>query len=108
MFLYPLSITLIILAFVEKFFGISRNVFIMTTSFTIVGSIFQCLKAMPDIISKNKYVLNIIDFGDGLTKCVNFNADIGMGWIVPALIGFILSSIFIKLFNKRNIEMHLN
>lgn len=104
MFLYPLSITLIILAFMEKFFGISRGVFVTTTSFTIVGSIFQCLKVMPEIISKNQYILSVIDFGDRLLPF----SDIGMGWVVPATIGFIISLVFIKLFNKRNMEMHLN
>ncbi|MCE4956601.1 branched-chain amino acid transport system II carrier protein [Macrococcoides caseolyticum] len=93
MFLYPLAITLILLTLVSGLFNNSKTVYQWTTFVTMIAALIDGVKASPAFLSKS-------GFGQGLT---NFGAkylpffDIGMGWVLPALIGFVIGFILYKL-----------
>ena len=86
MFLYPLAITLVILAFLSPLFHHKKIVYQFTTGFTLIVAIVEGLKASADVISQNKAVIEITTFFDRLLPF----SDVNMGWIVPALIGLVM------------------
>lgn len=87
MLIYPLSVTLIILALCDKLFGGSRYVYICVTVFTAVPAVFDFLKALG--------VTAAADLG---SKVLPF-FDLGLGWAVPALAGLVLG-LALTLINK--------
>lgn len=92
MFLYPLSITIIILAFLNPLFKGRRAVYAWTTAFALVAAIGDALATMPEVIAKTEVVTSLV----GLYGHLPFFS-IGMGWIVPSVIGFIIGLIHISL-----------
>lgn len=81
MLIYPLCVTLVILALCEKLFGGSKYVYMCVTIFTAVPALFDFLKA-----------LGVSAVGDLGSKLFPF-FDISLGWVVPALIGLVLGVI---------------
>ena len=89
MFLYPLAITLVLLAFMTSLLHGRRGIYISTTIFTLLAAIGDALQAMPAGAKESGLV-------QGLLQCyvqLPF-FDIGMGWIVPALAGFAIGCIW--------------
>ena len=83
MFLYPLAITLILLALTEKWFEKSRIVYVWTTAFTLVAAAFDFIGSLAGMVESSALSALKAFF----TKCIPFYS-LGMGWIVPALLGF--------------------
>ncbi|MCU5746944.1 branched-chain amino acid transport system II carrier protein [Staphylococcus sp. SQ8-PEA] len=92
MFIYPLAITLILLTLVSPLFNHASLVYQLTTIFTIIAAFFDGVKACPDFISQSKGAQALISFAEHYIPFYN----IGMGWIVPAVIGFIIGLIICK------------
>ncbi len=86
MLLYPLAITLIIMALTGKAFGHDKAVYVSVTAFTMVAAIFDFLKTLPDNVRQILHIAPVTAFG---AKILPF-FDIGLGWVVPAAIGFII------------------
>lgn len=84
MFLYPLAMTLILLAIFGPFFNHDRRVYQLTTLFTLIVSLIDGLNASPDFIRDTGFAQMLIHFGEKTLPLFN----IGMGWLLPALIGF--------------------
>lgn len=84
MFVYPLAITLILLALTEKWFGGSKTVYVCTTGFTLIAAIFDLLGTLAGMIPQSGFLAAVKDFGGQFIPLYS----LGMGWIVPALIGF--------------------
>ncbi len=84
MFVYPLAITLILLALTEKWFGKDKNVYVSTTAFTLVAAAFDFLGTLAGMIPQSTYLAALKDF---FAKYIPLYS-LGMGWIVPALVGF--------------------
>lgn len=78
MLIYPLAITLTLLALFDKLFGGSKAVYICVTVLTAVPAVFDFLKALG--------VSAVADLG---SKIFPFY-DLGLGWAVPALIGLVI------------------
>ncbi len=91
MFLYPLAITLILLTFVAMLLGVSRPLYAVPTFFTAVAALGDALNVLPQAVQNVGPVEQLLGFYRMLPF---FN--LGMGWIVPALVGFILSFGFRK------------
>ncbi len=87
MFLYPLAITLILLALLSPLFKNRQCVYMLTTIFTLFDSIGDGLNAMPEIIRNQPFIHNILSFYQNFLPFFN----VGMGWIIPMLIGLGLS-----------------
>ncbi|MDO5073289.1 LIV-II [Neisseria animaloris] len=81
--LYPLTVVIILLAFLDKFFNGSRLVYICTIFSTLIVGLLDAYKTA-------------FGFSPETAKAINNTLpfyDIGLGWIVPASAGFILGCI---------------
>ena len=86
MFLYPLAITLILLAFGGKAFDHDRRVYVSVTAFTLVAAFFDLLAALPEGAANLLHT-------EGLVNLVNTYLPffrLGMGWIIPAVVGLVV------------------
>ena len=94
MFLYPLAMTLILLAILGPLFSHSSRVYQMTTYFTLIASVVDGLNASPAFISTSTVAKTIISYGENYLPLFS----IGMGWLLPASIGFVIGLLwhFIK------------
>ena len=85
MFLYPLTITLILLCLFGHLFDYDKRVFRCVTLFTFVPALLDFLNALPE---GTRSVL----FGDSIQNIAMHLPlfSIGMGWVIPSLIGLAL------------------
>ena len=86
MFLYPPSITLILLALAGKLFDHDRRVYISVTAFTWVAAFFDFLKTLPASIQSGLHLEGIIAIAG---QCLPF-FDRNLGWVLPAILGLAL------------------
>ena len=82
MFLYPLTITLILLCLFGHWFDYDRKVFAWVTACTIVPAVFDLLNALPEGAKAFLHAAPLLE----LAKKLPF-FHLGMGWVVPALCG---------------------
>lgn len=87
MLLYPPAITLVLLAIFGKFFGHDRTVYVCVTVFTWFAAIFDCIKTLP------AGLLKALDLGWALEFAARVFPwfELNLGWVVPALLGLLLS-----------------
>jgi LIVCS family branched-chain amino acid:cation transporter len=84
MFLYPLAITLIFLSIMSNLFNDRTIVYQMTTLFTLPFATVDFLKALPEGIRDAVGLNGVISSADAAIPL----SDIGMGWLIPSVIGF--------------------
>ena len=96
MFVYPLAITLIILALTEKWFGKSQVVYAATTGFTLIAATMDFVGTLSRMIPGSALLANITSLAGKLLPFYS----LGMGWIVPACLGFALG-MGIQAFQKK-------
>ncbi|MDY5007962.1 branched-chain amino acid transport system II carrier protein [Candidatus Allofournierella merdipullorum] len=92
MFLYPLSIVLILLTLGSGLFGNDRRVLAWTVGFTVPAAVLDLVCALP----KGSAAANFLAPVAGLAQWLPL-ADKGLGWVLPALVGFLLGLAFAKL-----------
>lgn len=102
MFLYPLAITLIILTIFSPLYHNDTRVYQMTTYFTLIVAFVDGLKASPTFISHATPVLALTNFAD---HYLPFEA-IGMGWIVPGIVGAVIGLIWYMTDKKPKFSMN--
>ena len=95
MFLYPLTITLILLCLFGHLFDYDRRVFVSVTVFTFVPAAFDFINALP---AGAKALLG----GDAIMSIAQHLPlfSIGMGWVIPSIIGLALGLI-LRAMNKK-------
>jgi LIVCS family branched-chain amino acid:cation transporter len=101
MFLYPLAITLIILAFLSPLFKHRQSVYLLTTLFTLFASVGDAFNAIPDNMKNEVFVQKLLLF---YHACLPF-FDIGMGWVIPMLFGLLLGWI-IGLCQRKSVRFY--
>ena len=86
LFLYPLTIVMILLCLIGRFFQYQRTVFVCTITLTIITAFLGVMESLPDIVRE------VVPFINTLAKIYSLLpfSSIGMGWIVPAVIGFVV------------------
>lgn len=89
MFLYPLAITLVLLALFGKTFGNRKGVYVWTTAFTLVAAIFDMIGAVSGMIPGNALLSGLTGFAGKVLPLYS----LGLGWVCPAAIGCILGLI---------------
>ena len=89
MFLYPLAITLVLLALFGKAFGNRKGVYVWTTAFTLVAAIFDMIGAVSGMIPGNALLSGLTSFAGKVLPLYS----LGLGWVCPAAIGCILGLI---------------
>lgn len=90
MFVYPLAITLILLAIISPLFQHRASVYRMTTYFTLVAAVIDGLNACPALIRDTAVVQQLLKFAEQYLPFFK----IGMGWLAPAIIGFIIGLVW--------------
>lgn len=86
MFLYPLAITLILLALLSPLFKDRQVVYVTTTALTLFVSLGDMFNALPQPLQQINLVQTILTFYK--TYLPFFTS--GMGWILPALLGLMI------------------
>ena len=92
MFLYPLAITLILLALFGKSFGHSRSVYVWTTAFTLVAAVFDMIGTVSRMVPGSTVLSTLTAFAQRFLPFFR----LGLGWICPAAIGFLLGLLLRK------------
>ena len=98
MFLYPPVITLILLALFGKLFDHDRVVYVCVTAFTCVAAFFDFVKFLPAAVQTQLHLGAVVSFAQKVFPLYHLN----LGWIVPAVIGFILGMLIRALRNKNS------
>ena len=83
MFLYPLTITLILLCLAGSWFDYDRRVFVAVTIPTALAAALDFVNALPAAVTALPAVSALLV---GANTVLPFFS-IGMGWVVPALLG---------------------
>lgn len=86
MFLYPLAMTLILLTLLSPLFQHSKRVYQATTILTGFAALFDGLNAIPFKEQPPVFMTHLLNFA---RHGIPFFS-LGMGWIVPALVGGII------------------
>ena len=86
MFLYPLAITLILLALCGGLFKHDRAVYLSVTAFTCVAALFDLMKALPESLQGALHLQGAIGFAE---RTLPFYG-LSFGWVVPAAVGLLL------------------
>ena len=99
MFLYPLAITLVLLALLGKLFGHDRLVYGFVTGFTLLPAFYDFLAALPAELHK---MLHLDEALAAIGKFLPFSS-IGLGWVCPAAVGLFLGLLihFIRVLKQR-------
>ena len=90
MFLFPLAITLILLALLGNLYGHDTVVYRWVTGFTLAAALFDFVKALPKAITETPVVSAVIGFADSYLPFF----ELGLGWICPAAVGLFVGLIF--------------
>ena len=88
MLLFPLAITLILLALFGNFYEHDMTVYRFVTGFTLVAALLDFLNALPSAISGTAGVQAVLS----VAKLLPF-FDIGLGWVCPAALGLVIGLI---------------
>ena len=92
MFLYPLAITLILLSLSGKFIGANPTVYRTTTAFTLIAAVFDMIGAVSGMMPGNRVLAGLKAFAGNILPLY----DLGLGWILPAAIGFLAGLLLTK------------
>lgn len=98
MFLYPIAMVLIILSISGSLFDRDSIVYFCGIFFTIIPAILDMIASFPPIVSQQSWVLQLKAFQ---LKFLPF-ADIGMDWVIPAIIGLVIGLILHFMKKKRS------
>jgi LIVCS family branched-chain amino acid:cation transporter len=91
MFLYPLAITLIVLALLERFFSYGQTVYRWTTLLTMAAALLDFINSLASVLGsmlqRDTPILNqIVDTVSEFLPLFRY----GLGWICPAIAGFVI------------------
>lgn len=86
MFLYPLAITLTLLALASRLFDGDRRVYICTTVLTVPAALIDLVIALPENLLSAERCAAI----KAAAAKVLPLSELGLGWILPAAIGFVI------------------
>ena len=92
MFLYPLAITLILLSLSGKLIGANPTVYRTTTAFTLIAAVFDMIGAVSGMIPGSRVLAGLKAFAGNILPLY----DLGLGWILPAAIGFLVGLFLTK------------
>lgn len=90
-FLYPLAIAIIALCLIEGAIGYHRPLYVCTIIGTGSAAAFDFLRALPPAVQDMIPAVELLRvLGDSLPL-----AAIGMGWVVPALVGLVVGALLL-------------
>ncbi|MBQ0835422.1 branched-chain amino acid transport system II carrier protein [Lactiplantibacillus pentosus] len=86
MFLYPLAITLIILAIASPFFQHDPIVYRWTTALTLIPAILDGIASAPSVITNMQWVQTLLAWDQQYLPL----AKLGFDWALPAALGLLI------------------
>ena len=86
MLIYPLATVLVIMALCEKAFGKSKYVYRLVTLGAFIPAVFDFCKTLPEGIQNALNIPALTEIGRSIFPFF----DLGLGWVVPALIGLVI------------------
>jgi LIVCS family branched-chain amino acid:cation transporter len=89
MFLYPLTITLILLCLIGGWFGYDRRVFAAVTIPTALAAFLDLLNNLPQVVQAVLHTQVLLEPAKAYLPFFQ----IGMGWVVPAAVGLVIGLI---------------
>ena len=92
MFIYPMTISIIFLSIFGKFFNYRKEVFVVATAFNVFAAFFDLVKTLPAEITNVINVTPLMDFAGKYLPLY----DLGLGWVIPTLLGVIIGLIIAK------------
>ncbi len=90
MFLYPLAITLILLALAGKWFDNDRRIYLCVTIFTLAAAILDFIHALPGETVSALHLSGILTAAASHLPLFS----LGLGWVCPAAAGLIAGLIW--------------
>lgn len=99
MFLYPLAITLTLLALFGKYYDNSRTVYVWTTGFTLATAVFDFIGALAGMLPDNVLLRSLAGFAARFIPLFN----LGLGWVCFAALGFVIGMALYRTRRKRQI-----
>ena len=96
-FIYPMSIVLIMLCLIGEHFQFEKKIFQIALYVTAPFALLDAYKALP------KELLAGIPFHGNMMKLLSHIPlfSIGMGWLIPAVLAFLLSFLFWKMRERK-------
>ena len=92
MFIYPLAISLILLALFGKAFDFNKKVFSATITLTLLAALLDFIVSFPkDSFIPVSFIESVANFQSKFPF-----ASIGLAWIVPAIFGLVIGLIWAK------------
>lgn len=85
MFLYPLSMVLILLSVCSPLFKRNSYVYFFVVLFTVVPALGDMVVAFPSVVSHSAFGLAVAKYREMLPL-----AEFGLSWVVPALVGLVI------------------
>ncbi|MDO4649685.1 MAG: branched-chain amino acid transport system II carrier protein, partial [Eubacteriales bacterium] len=92
MLLYPLTMVLTILALFERFFRKSKYVYVSTTIFTGCAALLEFTGALPEQVKER---FSWIAWLENVKMNLPL-ASVGLSWVLPAVLGFLLGYILFR------------
>ena len=89
MFLYPLAMVLIILSVCSPLFKRDHVIFKISMAFTLIPAVLDMIASLPQPLANSAFVKQVADFRLNVLPLAN----VGLAWLLPALIGIILGII---------------
>lgn len=89
MFLYPLSMVLILLSVTSPLFKKDGVVYFFVILFTVVPALGDMVVAFPSVVSQSSFGLMVASWRNNLPL-----ANMGLSWLVPALVGAVIGLVF--------------
>ncbi len=96
MFLYPLAITLILLALCGKLFGHDQAVYISVTVCSLIAALFDFFKTLPENLQTALHLDVAVAFANKILPWFDLN----LGWVVPALAGLVIGLV-VRMLRKK-------
>ena len=96
MFLYPLTIVLIVLSVCSPLFKRDHVVFKISMILTLIPAIFDLISNLPEPLASTSFVKEVITLRLHILPLAN----IGLAWLVPALVGILLG-IIVHLYRRK-------
>jgi branched-chain amino acid:cation transporter, LIVCS family len=102
MFLYPLAIVIMLLAFLSPMFNHARVVYVATIAVTFLISLIDGLKTLCDSLGIEyfNWMISVINVYEQILPFYNQ----GLGWLIPALIAIILSTLISRMVSLSSVK----
>lgn len=97
MFLYPLSMVLILLSVCSPLFNKDGVVYFFVILFTVVPALGDMVVAFPSVVSQSNFGLTVAHLRNALPL-----ANMGLSWLVPALVGAVIGLTVHYVRNKKS------